>query len=113
MKKHHVFIPYMNNEEKLKKNRNKKDEEINRHHILPKSRGGTNAEDNIKKLFTSYHDSLHRVFGNLTFQEQVNRIIELSKTAITEDVKRDLQKILMEDDIEYFYKKDVVDKRYW
>jgi CRISPR/Cas system Type II protein with McrA/HNH and RuvC-like nuclease domain len=40
-----------------------------RHHIYPKSRGGTNSRDNISYVNGSEHQRYHSLFGNRTPRE--------------------------------------------
>jgi hypothetical protein len=49
-----------------------------RHHILPRSRNGVNTKQNIIKLNVDIHRALHRLFGNMTIDEQLRRLEEIS-----------------------------------
>lgn len=59
--------------------------DFSRHHILPTSMGGSNAKANIVKLVHRYHVAFHQVFNNLPPHLQIARILDLSKTALTEE----------------------------
>jgi len=39
----------------------------NRHHNVPKSKGGTDDENNLFKLDENRHAAMHLLFGNKTF----------------------------------------------
>lgn len=41
----------------------------NRHHVIPKSRGGHNGSDNILVIPKVDHDKYHSLFGNMTIEE--------------------------------------------
>lgn len=43
----------------------------NRHHVVPKSRGG-GRRDNLVVLPVGFHDALHAVFGNLNPDEYMD-----------------------------------------
>jgi len=47
--------------------------------------GGSNAKANIVKLVHRYHVAFHQVFNNLPPHLQIARILDLSKTALTEE----------------------------
>jgi hypothetical protein len=44
------------------------------------------------------------VFGNLDFKEQIHRLIDISSTALTDDIKNDLGNILQCEEKDYYYK---------
>ena len=46
------------------------------HHILPISRGGRN-ENNIKKVPKSYHLAYHHLFNNMTYDEIMRYLKEM------------------------------------
>lgn len=48
-------------------------EHTNKHHILPRSRGGID-DHNIVELPKAWHDEWHRLFGNMTNEEIVEFI---------------------------------------
>lgn len=74
------------------------------HHILAQSRAGTSVKDNKIKLYDNFHNAFHTVFGNLNIREQLSKILSISNTAITEDFKQDIFKILKETEDDYYYK---------
>ena len=52
--------------------------ERNRHHLIPRSRGGIYAARNLLLINTKRHDAWHRVFGLMTLEEV---IVSLSSAA--------------------------------
>ena len=44
----------------------------NRHHVIPRSRDGTDAESNIAKTDPKLHELYHKLFGNRTPLEIVH-----------------------------------------
>jgi hypothetical protein len=56
---------------------------FDRHHVVPRSRGGTNHPLNIIRLERGFHEAFHRVFDNRTPIEQVQRLLETNAYALT------------------------------
>jgi len=77
------------------------------HHILPRSKWWSSNKNNIIRLDTKYHRNLHQLFLNRTPIEQIEKILSIRETALTDDVKNDIRRILTMDDLEYFYNKGV------
>ncbi len=50
--------------------------QITKHHIIPRSRGGNGNGDNILKITRRFHEAWHIVFGNMTPEEAI-RFIEI------------------------------------
>lgn len=48
---------------------------FNRHHIQPKSRGGTMAGHNLLIMDTNRHRAYHLLFGNLNFEEAAQLLL--------------------------------------
>ena len=44
------------------------------HHLIPKSRGGSDDPDNIRRISDKIHRAWHMVFGNMTPDEAVDHI---------------------------------------
>jgi len=63
--------------------------DTNRHHIIPKSRGGTNRR-NIVVLDERFHAHLHGIAGNLT-PEELARFLDIVLTPNTVWNKWDLE----------------------
>jgi hypothetical protein len=57
----------------------KRTKEANPHHIVSRSRGGTNASRNLWLADRSTHDDFHLIFQNLTPFEQIAMILQLYK----------------------------------
>ena len=49
-----------------KQKRDRRKYTIDKHHILPKSRGGSDDEENIVRIDYKLHQKYHGLFGNLT-----------------------------------------------
>lgn len=49
----------------------KKQDPLTDHHIMPRSRGGTRGrkDENIKRVPSSYHEAYHKLFYNMTPRE--------------------------------------------
>ena len=58
-----------------KQQKAKKKIKYSRHHIIPKSRGGTNALENIAQLTQKKHRDYHTLFGNRTPEEIVPYLV--------------------------------------
>lgn len=52
-----------------------KDNKITRHHICPRSRGGTSEKDNLTAVTHYEHDLYHRIFSNKTPTEILHYLI--------------------------------------
>lgn len=54
-----------------------------RHHLIPKSRGGTNRPENLLTLnWEEHHQYWHKLFGNRTIEEVIEvlqRIVQIKK----------------------------------
>ena len=48
--------------------------QITKHHILPRSRGGNGNGENILKITRRFHEAWHIVFGNMTPEEAIQFI---------------------------------------
>lgn len=63
----------------------------NRHHLLPRSRGGKDA-NNIVHLPVNFHQAWHVCFDNLTVQE-AHRLIDIVMVANTEHSGQDIENL--------------------
>ena len=61
---------------KLVKRKRQRDKMLTKHHILPRSRGGSNDDRNIVRLPAKFHSLWHQLFVNMTVQE-VHDFIDL------------------------------------
>ena len=79
---------------------------IQGHHQLPESRGWTRANWNILRLHDVPHINYHRIFKNDTVNEAIIRILDnFNPTVLSEEFRNDIEKILKEWDLNYYYKK--------
>ena len=80
------------------------------HHIVPKSRNGSNIRANKTELDERVHIALHRIFSNMTPVEQLDKLMKINSSALTEEFKNDVHRILntgkMEND--YVYRKGIL-----
>lgn len=51
----------------------------NKHHILPKARGGISIESNLVLMDEERHNAYHLLFGLLTFDEAARVLIRISR----------------------------------
>lgn len=79
---------------------------LNKHHICPTSRWGVNIQDNIVRLNIDIHQALHRLFGNMTIEEQMKRLVKISETALRADFKEELIELLSWDK-DFYYKNGI------
>ena len=78
---------------------------IQRHHCCPESKWGTRENWNILKLYDVPHINYHRVFKNDTVNEAIIRILnKFNPTALSQEFRSDMMKILEEWDLNYYYK---------
>lgn len=87
------------------KNKKKHNQELTKHHILPSSKWWGNYHKNIIKLKRIVHQSIHNIFENATPTEQIQILMNINTTALTEDFKEDVRNILSETDPLYYYDK--------
>lgn len=52
-----------------KREKRRKNQALTTHHIIPRSRGGSDEPDNLIMIMESYHDKYHDLFQNMTPQE--------------------------------------------
>lgn len=79
--------------------------ESNNHHCYPQSRWWCDTEINKQRLYIRLHEHLHWVFGNLTPQEQLLKLMIINKSIWTEEFKNDIYKILNETQEDYYYQR--------
>jgi hypothetical protein len=51
----------------------------NKHHLRPRSRGGSSVESNLLTINEDKHCLLHKIFGNLTWNEIIILMIRIAK----------------------------------
>lgn len=72
----------------------KLDEQITRHHIICKSRGGTNNTRNIEFKKRVEHRAWHTIFINLLPHEQLKLVLELNGDVLRKGFKEDVLAII-------------------
>ena len=77
----------------------KKEYKTSVHHLLCKSRGGSNADKNLIELRHNYHQAIHTLFQNQIIAEQLLTTIDISAKALREDVREWLIETLNSRDI--------------
>lgn len=82
------------------------------HHQCPWSRGWWRWNWNLLKLADTRHINYHRIFQNDTVNEAIIKILEeFNSTALTNDFRNDMMKILQENDMDYYYKEWIITNR--
>jgi len=68
------------------------------HHIVPRSRGGSNHPANLVLWDSLFHDAYHRMFENLTLEEAIEmlKIVSYSGTHWNQSALSQLRKHLKE-----------------
>lgn len=69
-------------------------EKTNKHHRIPRSRGGNSDKDNLKTRDVKEHDNRHRAHGNETPAEQILKVLKVNSNCLNVDFKRSLLEIL-------------------
>ena len=85
----------------------KKEFKHSTHHILPRSRGGNNSEDNLVELRETQHRAIHTLFANKLIAEQLITTLDISKQAMRPEVVEWLVETLTKheaDDLDFRYK---------
>lgn len=52
---------------------------LTKHHLRPRSRGGSNSPKNLVMIWRDKHDSLHLLFGNSTLDEILQILLKGTK----------------------------------
>ena len=52
---------------------------FNRHHLLPRSRGGGMQQQNLLIMDTTRHKAFHVLFGNMTFDEAAALLVRCAE----------------------------------
>ena len=77
------------------------------HHIVPRSKWGTNDDDNLIRLKSNPHQALHMLHVNNLIAEQLIHTIELSQKAMRPEVVNWLMDTLTQhdpEDLDFRYK---------
>jgi len=101
MKKSNQFTPRINSKH------NRKVYTEDRHHILPRSVGGSNRKTNIVKLYTPVHRSFHRLFGNCDIRGQIKQLIKINQHALRPEFVEQLDSLISSNDLDHYYRDGV------
>lgn len=85
----------------------KKEENLSRHHICPRSRLWSNDKQNIILLKNNKHQALHTLFANQLIAQQLLTTIDISRKAMRPEVVERLIETLTahdESDLDFWYK---------
>jgi hypothetical protein len=78
--------------------------QLTKHHILPRSRGWINHEQNYFWMPRTVHDDFHDIFGTYTPIEQLAYLLLLHKQEYRIDFIRDMTSLLLEKSQNSYYK---------
>lgn len=111
-RKKNIVKPYLNHEEyeRVTNRSRRKDYAENLHHILMKSRNGSNHLDNTIKLYLDVHNAYHRVFGNMILPERIERMLDIERSAMNVEAIDLIEGKLLtkKEDLEFWYKKHCI-----
>jgi len=79
----------------------------NIHHLLPRSRGGSEDKINKVQFEINQHAKFHAFFNHGIFSEQILQLIKLSDKALDENIVQELRQLL-EKEPEDFYKRQAI-----
>ena len=83
---------------------------ITQHHLVPKSKNWTNNKVNLLPLRSDIHSAFHMIFKDDTPQEQIQTLLNINTTVLTEEVKSDIIHILDNKELDYWYKRKAFKK---
>ncbi len=69
------------------------------HHILPRSRGGATNDLNCEMIRNTTHDSIHTLFANEIFPEQIERLTDITSKVLKPEIVKEIMEILSYRDI--------------
>jgi hypothetical protein len=81
----------------------------NIHHLLPRSRGGSENKDNKVHFQINQHAKFHGFFNHGTFCEQILQLIKLSDKALDKKIIQELQQLLEREQKDFY--KDIILKK--
>ena len=85
----------------------KRDHNTSIHHIVPRSREGSNESVNLIEIKDTKHRAIHTLFENKLIAEQLLTTLELSQKAMRPDVLQRLVDTLTvhdPEDLDFWYK---------
>lgn len=62
-----------------KRNRHKRLEGRNRHHLIPRSRGGNNHPQNLLLIHIERHEAWHRLFHTMCLDEVIDLLVRMQR----------------------------------
>lgn len=77
----------------------KKKIEYSLHHILPSSRWGQSNDINCEMIRKTVHRSIHTLFSNEIFPEQIIKLTNLSSKALKPEIVKELLEVLQYRDV--------------
>ena len=81
------------------------------HHIIPKSRKlegyNVNNDSNLLTMRVKTHANFHRIFQNLTPQEQFEILFAINSSVYSEEVVHRVEELIFAD-VEDFYREDLL-----
>ena len=87
----------------------------NRHHIFPRHLWWTNEESNLIRMRIDVHQALHKLtdinWKATNPHQQIEIVLWILASCLTDEVKNDFNKILDIEEPEYFYKNWIYRKR--
>ncbi len=85
--------------------------QLTKHHIIPKSKWGTNHWDNLKTWKRKPHQAFHIIFENLAPHEQLKFILDLSINVMKEGFRQDILDVINWYKLKGIYIKECVNVR--
>ncbi len=79
----------------------------NRQHLIARSRGGSNHQDNVPMWDEEYHADWHKVFSNMTPVEQLAHVVNLNSSVLQKEFL-DLIALLLSIDEQDIYRPQCV-----
>lgn len=84
-----------------------KEKRMSIHHIVPRSRNGSNNDENLVMLKETTHRAIHTLYANKLIAEQLITTLDLSEQAMRPEVRERLLEVLQEheaDDLDFWYR---------
>lgn len=78
----------------------------NNHHVYPQSKWGSNERINIKSVKQKFHVDFHKVFQNMTPDEQYKRLLQFNEKVHSKKFKKEFTEVINSaNEGEYMYNK--------
>ena len=75
---------------------------IDRHHIIPQSRGWSNHHHNLIDIIRKKHEAIHCLFDVDLPDEQITKIISMYGPAWTKSFRKDIIDVLLDNKDKYY-----------